>query len=133
MAGSGGPWGGGSGPGGEDRNNDGGRKDQRPNGRRPGEGPQIPEIDELVKKGQEQLRVLMGGRGRGGPPSGDSGGGLGGLVSKQALVLGGLAAVAVWVYASAYTVKPEEQAVTLMLGKFSGVTEEGLHLSLIHI
>ena len=129
MAGSGGPWGGGSGPGGEDRNNDGGRKDQRPNGRRPGEGPQIPEIDELVKKGQEQLRVLMGGRGRGGPPSGDSGGGLGGLVSKQALVLGGLAAAAVWVYASAYTVKPEEQAVTLMLGKFSGVTEEGLHFA----
>jgi hypothetical protein len=29
--------------------------------RRPGEGPQIPEIDQIVRKGQEQLRVLMGG------------------------------------------------------------------------
>ena len=27
---------------------------------------QIPEIDELMKKGQERLRVLMGGRGNGG-------------------------------------------------------------------
>ena len=63
MAGSGGPWGGGGGGSGDDD-----PKQDRPrngNGRRPGEGPQIPEIDELMKKGQEQLRVLMGGRGRG--------------------------------------------------------------------
>jgi hypothetical protein len=31
--------------------------------RRPGGDQQIPEIDEIVRKGQEQLRVLMGGRG----------------------------------------------------------------------
>ena len=35
-------------------------------GRGPGDdGPQIPDIDELMKKGQDQLRVLMGGRGGG--------------------------------------------------------------------
>ena len=46
---NGGPWGGGN------RGNSG-------NGKRPaGETPQIPEIDELVKKGQEQLRVMLGG------------------------------------------------------------------------
>lgn len=39
------------------------RDDGRRNGgRRPGEGPQIPEIDELMKRGTEHLRVLMGGR-----------------------------------------------------------------------
>ncbi|MGA1234431.1 MAG: HflK protein, partial [Lutimaribacter sp.] len=61
MAGqSGGPWGGGGNRGDE---NDGRR--EQGGGRRPGqqEGPQIPEIDELGRKGQEQLRVLMGGRG----------------------------------------------------------------------
>ena len=62
MAGnSGGPWGGGgsSGGGGGNRgdNNGGGGGGRRP------EDPQIPEIDELLKKGQEQFRVLMGGRG----------------------------------------------------------------------
>lgn len=133
MAGSGGPWGGGGGSDGGDRN--GQRSDeprqngQRPGGRRPGEGPQIPEMDELMKKGQEHLRVLMGGRGGGsGRPTQGAGGG-GAMFTKQGLLLGGLAAAALWVYASAYTVKPEERAVTLMLGEFSGVTEEGLHFA----
>lgn len=51
---NGGPWGGGG------DNRDGrsdGRNDGRPPRRPGGEGPQIPEIDEIVKKGQEQLRV----------------------------------------------------------------------------
>lgn len=135
MAGSGGPWGGNGGSGGDDRNggerNSGDRNGQRPGGKRPGEGPQIPEIDELMKKGQEQLRVLMGGRGRGTPPpvGGSGGNGAGALFTKQGVVLGVLAAAALWVYASAYSVKPEEQAVTLMMGKFAGVSEEGLHFA----
>ena len=57
---NGGPWGGGSNGGDDNRGGGGGR---RPQGG--GDGPQIPEIDEIVKKGQEQLRVLMGGRGGG--------------------------------------------------------------------
>ncbi len=65
MAGSGGPWGGGSGDDDEDRRPRGDNK----GGRRPGEGPQLPEIDEMLKKGTEQLKVLMGGRSsRGGGP-----------------------------------------------------------------
>ena len=63
MSNNKGPWGGGGGSGRDDDD------DRRP-ARRPGQdGPQIPEIDEIMKKGQEQLKVLMGGRGGGGPGS----------------------------------------------------------------
>lgn len=132
MAGSGGPWGGNGGSGGDDRNGqrpEGDRPGQRPGGRKPGEGPQIPEIDELMKKGQEHLRVLMGGRGGGNGRGPAGGGGAGPIFSKQGLALGALALLVAWGWTSAYTVKPEEQAVTLALGKFSGVTEEGLHFA----
>ena len=69
---SGGPWGGGGGSGGN--NNDDDRREQ--GGRRPSD-PGIPEIDQIVNKGREQLRVLMGGRGGsgGGGRSGGPGGG----------------------------------------------------------
>ena len=88
MAGSGGPWGGGGGSGDEDR---GGRDDgRRGGGRRPGEGPQIPEIDELMKRGTEHLRVLMGGRG--GRPNAPGGAGpQGPMVTRQGVMLGILA------------------------------------------
>ena len=66
MAGnSGGPWGGGGNQGGSRPPSGGGGGN---NGGRKPEDPQIPEIDELMKKGQERLRVLMGGRGGGFPP-----------------------------------------------------------------
>ena len=132
MAGSGGPWGGNGGSGGDDRNGqrpEGDRPGQRPGGRKPGEGPQMPEIDELMKKGQEHLRVLMGGRGGGNGRGPAGAGGAGPMFTKQGLALGAIVALGVWVWSSAYSVKPEEQAVTLMLGKFSGVTEEGLHFA----
>ena len=126
MAGqSGGPWGGGgnSGGGGDDgrRGNNGGGP------RRPNDGtPQMPEIDELVKKGQDQLRVLMGGRGGGG---GDGSGGGGGGFGRGTFILGGLIAVAVWLAASLYTVKPEEQSVELFLGDYSSTGNPGLNFA----
>ena len=124
MAGnSGGPWGGGNSNGGDDR----GGRDQRPGGNRPGgnrpggDGPQIPEIDELMKKGQEQLRVLMGGRGGSGGGNGMNGGGRGGSggpsFTKGTIGLGIAAAVVLWGLASFYTVRPEEQSVELFLGE----------------
>ena len=127
---SGGPWGGGSG-GGDDHNN-GRDDDRRPNGgRRPGNDQgQIPEIDQIVKKGQEQLRVLMGGRGRGGMNGGGNGRGPDGpRFSAQGLALGVLAAVALWGYASFYTVRPEERSVELFLGEFSSVGNPGLNFA----
>lgn len=128
---SGGPWGGGGGSGGDDRGN--GREDDRkPGGRKPeNSGPQIPEIDEIVKKGQEQLRVLMGGRGKGGF-NGGGGGGRGPSaprVTKQGVALGALAAVALWSFMSFYTVRPEERSVELFLGEFSTIGNPGLNFA----
>ncbi|MDI3335236.1 FtsH protease activity modulator HflK [Defluviimonas aestuarii] len=125
MAGSGGPWGGG-GSGGDDDDRKGGR-----GGRRPGEGGQIPEIDEIMKKGAEQLKVLMGGRGGGprGPVNGGGGLPSGPKLTGGTLGLAALAAIGLWSFASFYTVKPEEQSVELFLGKFSAIGEPGLNFA----
>lgn len=130
MAGNnGGPWGGGGnrGNGGDDRgsNNNGGGGGGRGPG---GEGPQIPEIDELMKKGQEQLRVLMGGRG-GGSANGSGGGDTGGGFSRGTLGLIALGAVALWAFNSFYSVKPEEQSVELFLGEYSSTGNPGLNFA----
>jgi modulator of FtsH protease HflK len=128
---SGGPWGGGGGSGGDD--GDKGRDDERkPGGRRPESGgPQIPEIDEIVRKGQEQLRVLMGGRGKGGMNGGGRGpsGPSSPRLTKQGVALGALAAVALWSFMSFYTVRPEERSVELFLGEFSNIGNPGLNFA----
>lgn len=120
---SGGPWGGGGSGGNDD--------DDRPQGgggRRPNEGQRIPEIDELMKKGQERLRVLMGGRG--GQPNGPQGGGDGGFQFTRGMFgLAFLAAAALWAFASFYTVRPEQQSVELLLGRFHEVGTEGLNFA----
>ncbi len=121
MAGhSGGPWGGGGNSGGDDDKNRGG---QRP----PEGGPQIPEIDELMKKGQDHLRVLMGGKGGDNREGGSGQGGPG--FGKGTFILGGLIAVGLWLAASVYTVKPEEQSVELFLGKYYKTVGSGLNFA----
>ena len=117
---NGGPWGGGGSGGNKGNNNGNGGNDRKP------DGPQIPEIDELMRKGQEQLRVLMGGKGSGGGgKSGDGGAG----VPRSTFLYAGLAAVAMWLFASFYTVKPEEQSVELFLGEFSKIGTNGLNFA----
>ncbi|WP_372989697.1 FtsH protease activity modulator HflK [Sulfitobacter sp.] len=136
MAGNtGGPWGGGGNSGGDNSGGD----QNKPGSNRPtgggrgpgGDKPQIPEIDELVKKGQEQLRVLMGGKGGNRGTGGGSGGGgsRGPLLSRGSIGLGALAAVVLWGMASFYTVRPEQQSIELFLGKFSGIGTEGLNFA----
>ena len=117
---NGGPWGGG-GSGSDKGNKNGGSGD----GRKP-DVPQIPEIDELMRKGQEQLRVLMGGKGRGGGGSSSEGGA--GL-PRGTFLFGGLAVIAMWLFASFYTVKPEEQSVELFLGEFNQIGTNGLNFA----
>ena len=118
---NGGPWGGGGSGGNNGKNN--GNKNGG-NNRQP-DGPQIPEIDELMRKGQERLRVLMGGKGGGGNASGEGGGGL----PRGTFLFGGLAAVALWLFASFHTVKPEEQSVELFLGEFNQIGTNGLNFA----
>jgi membrane protease subunit HflK len=124
MAGnSGGPWGGGSdGPKRPSNGSDGGRPPKNNN-----QGQMPPEIDDMLKKGQEQLRVLMGGGGkkggRGPGASGDGGMGRNGF-ALIFLFLAGL-----WAFASFYTVKPEEKSVELFLGKFSSIGNPGLNFA----
>ncbi|MCA0961344.1 FtsH protease activity modulator HflK [Salipiger bermudensis] len=128
MAGnSGGPWGGGGNQGGSRPPSGGGGGNR--GGRKP-EDPQIPEIDELMKKGQERLRVLMGGRGGGNGASGGGSGGSGGPgISKGTIGIAALVALGLWGYMSFYTVKPEEQSVELLLGKYSSTGQPGLNFA----
>ncbi|WP_323717339.1 FtsH protease activity modulator HflK [Paracoccus aminovorans] len=116
------PWGSAGG------NNQGGR-DDRPQGPRRGE--QMPEIEELVRKGQDKLRVLMGGKGGGGGSrgSGPRRSGPQFQMSRGAWGIAALAVVAVWAFSSFYTVKPEERAVELLFGKPVGTGEPGLNFA----
>ncbi|MFD1795691.1 FtsH protease activity modulator HflK [Paracoccus aurantiacus] len=143
-----GPWGGGSGG----NNGNGGDKDgkqpprgpQRPWGqsgeqgnqrpeppRRPGQrGNEMPEIEDLMKKGQDRLRVLMGGRGgsgNGGSPRRPSGPGF--SFDRRTLAIGALVLAGLWAFASFYTVKPEERSVEFLFGRAVGTGEPGLNFA----
>lgn len=99
-----GPWGGGGGGGG----------DNRP-----------PDIDDILRQGREKLRVIMGGGG------GRGGAGPGGVppIGKRGFALIGVGVVALWVFASLYTVKPEEQAVELLFGEYYATRDPGLQFA----
>lgn len=117
---NGGPWGGGGG-GGQDPRDD----NNRGGGRKPEGGGS--DIDQLMKKGQDQLRVILGGRGgrTGGPAPAGSGG-----VPPKLIALGVIVALAVmWAVASIYTVRPEQRSVQLMLGQFSTIGQPGLNFA----
>ncbi len=135
MAGnSGGPWGGGGGGGPRGGGDGGGGDDRRPGSggggpRRPGDNPQMPELDQIVRKGQERLRVLMGGGGNNGRPNGAGGGGGGPRLTRGTIGIGALVLVAAWLFASLYTVKPEEQSVELFLGQYSATGSPGLNFA----
>ena len=129
MAGGNGPWSGGNGP--ED---DQGRKgeprgDNNRGDNRRGSGPQIPDLDQVLRKGQERLRVIMGGggggKGGGGSPNGDGNW----LFTRQGLFSAAIGLGLVWSYLSFYQVQSNEQSVELLFGKFYEVKGEGLNLA----
>jgi modulator of FtsH protease HflK len=124
---NGGPWGGSGGNrGGDSGKGKGGNggDDKNNGGRRPNE-PQIPEIDQIVKKGQEQLRVLMGGRGG----SGNGGGGGGPHIGRGSIAIGVVAVLLLWLFASFYRVDTSEQSVELLFGKYLKTGTEGLNFA----
>ncbi len=94
------PWG--------DRNKRGGQK----------QGP--PDLDEALRKLQDNVKSLFGGPKK--PGSKSSGGGFG-LV---AVVLAALAAM--WLYTAVYSLDEQEQAVILRLGKYHETVGPGLNI-----
>ena len=83
-----------------------------------------PDLDEILRRGQDRMRQVM----RGGGGGGDGGGGFGGGVPKPflffvfMLLLAGVA-----FYGFFYRVNPDEQGIVLRFGKFDRWEPSGLH------
>jgi membrane protease subunit HflK len=92
QSGGGGPWG------------------QGPSGGSGGGGPS-PDLEDMLRKGQEKLKQAI--------PGGGSG--------KFMWVFVFLGLVGIWLMNSFYTVGPEEEGVVLRFGKYSRSTPPGLH------
>lgn len=76
-----------------------------------------PDLEDLLKKGQERLKDIIPGGG-----SGSSGAG-----SKFIWLLVVVGLIGLWLMNSVYTVGPDEQGVVLRLGKYDRTTQPGLH------
>ena len=101
-------------------NEPGGGNNKDPWGGRGDQGP--PDLDEVVRKMQDKLGGIFGGRkGKGGSGSGGSGPGFAGF----GLILG-IAAV-VWLFSGIYIVDTGKQGVVLRFGAFSEITSPGPH------
>jgi membrane protease subunit HflK len=98
----GGPWGGG---------NRGNGSGPSPRGR----GPQPPDFEELLRRGQDRFRRVL-------PPGGFSG--------RRWIALGALVIVGVWVASGIYTVDPDEVGVVLRFGAYNRTTQPGLNYHL---
>ncbi|MDQ0421350.1 membrane protease subunit HflK [Peteryoungia aggregata LMG 23059] len=111
--GGGGPWGGGGGGG----NNQGpwGQGPNRPRGNGGGGGGnQPPDLEDLIRRGQDRLKNVI--------PGGFNGG---------AFVIVGIVLVAFWLIQAVYTVQPDERGVELRFGKPKAeVAMPGLHFHL---
>ena len=104
----GGPWGSGSG-------GNGGSPWGRPGGGGGGGGgPQPPNIEELIKKGQERFKTMMPG----------------GFGNAKGIILILLVAVALWGASGFYRVQPDEQGVVLRFGEWTRTTGPGLNYHL---
>ena len=123
--GGGGPWGGG----GKNRGN-GGKGPWGGGGGGGGGNQQGPDLDDLIRKGRDQLRVALGGKGGGTNGTGGGGGGRPGSGMDKALpYLIPVLLVGFWVYQSLYRVETQEQSVELFFGEFSQIGTEGLNFA----
>ena len=113
------PWSNQTGNGGWKGGGGGGPWGQGPQGPRPG-GNNSPDLEDILRRGQDRLRRAMPGGGSG---SGGSGGGL----ALGGLAVAGLAVV--WLLNAVYTVQPDEVGVELLFGKpRPELSEPGLHV-----
>ncbi|MGB5091960.1 MAG: FtsH protease activity modulator HflK [Parvibaculum sp.] len=91
-----------------------------------GGGKQPPDLDELIRRGQEKLKQLFPGMG-----SGRGGGGLSaGRHGPAPLYALGIALIAILAYSSIYQVNTDEQGIVLRFGSYARSTEAGLHVKL---
>src|SRR5437879_1237898 len=110
---TGGPWGGGG------NNNGGGPWGSGGGGGRGGGGPfgsrRPPDMEDVIRKGQERLRNLIPG----------------GFGSFKGVLLIALAAVVIWMLTGFFRVQPNQQAIQLVFGKpYGGPVDSGLHYNL---
>lgn len=107
---SGGPWGGGGGN--DNRGGGGGGGGQNPwgQGSGGGGGPTPPDVEKMVREGQEKLKSML--------PKGFGGKGI-------ALVL--FLVSGLWLLTGFYQVDSNEQGVALVFGKYWDKTDPGLH------
>ena len=101
-------------------NEPGGSKDPW-GGRGNDQGP--PDLDEIVRKMQDKMGGLFGGRKGGGNRNGGTGASGGGF----AIGLFAFVAIAVWLAFGFYIVEEGKRGVELRFGKFSMITLPGLH------
>lgn len=101
QSGGGGPWGQRNGPGGPWGSGPQGGGNGRP-----------PDLEEIIRRGQDRLRRVM-------PGGGGQLGGLGILVIV-------LAAVAIWLATGFFTVRPNEVGIKMVFGRYASTAAEGL-------
>ena len=92
-----------------------------------------PDLDEVVRKLQDKMGGLFGGkRGGGGGEGGDSGGGRGpsGASKKGIAIMAGLVVAVVLGIESFYIIQPAERGVIKRFGAYHSVTAPGPHLKL---
>jgi len=104
-------------------NEPGGGNNKDPWGGRGDQGP--PDLEEVVRKMQDKLGGLFGGRKKSGGGGGGGGGGSGAGFTGFGLIAG-IAAV-VWLFSGIYIVDAGKQGVVLRFGAFSEVTMSGPH------
>ena len=91
-SGGGGPWGSGGGGG-------------------AGGGPRPPDLEDMIRKGQDRFKRFM-------PP---------GTGSGRGIAIIGAVIVALWLFSGFYKVQPDEQGVVLLFGETVRITESGLN------
>ena len=115
QSGGGGGWKSGGGGGG---GNGGGPWGQGPwgqGGGGGGSGGQQPDLEEILKRGQDRMKQVMHG---------------GGLPGPLFFLLGAVAVAVVSFYAFTFSVRPDEQGVVLRFGKYDRWQGPGLHFKL---
>ena len=91
-----------------------------------------PDLDEVVRKLQEKMGGLFGGKRRGGGngEGGSGGSGGGGAGSKGIAIIAGIVVAAVLVIEAFYIIQPAERGVVKRFGAYHAVTAPGPHLKL---